>query len=268
MGNIQTIQRNSKAEEASNLPTIILNIVECIPELIESIVEAILSNIPTIIQCGIELLTSLITKLPTIIMEIVKAIPEIIAGIVEALAKGIPQIVNIGAQLIKGLWEGIKSVSDWIWDKISGFFDGIVGGIKKFFGIHSPSRVFAGIGENLGLGLEGGFLSSMKDAEKLMTEAVPTDFDIRANAKLDSVAYDKAPTAYSVRPGDTGGQAYGSSSRAEELSLLREQNSILRAILEKDFSVFLGDDEIGRANSRYEGKRGIIVNEGGFKNAY
>ena len=163
--------------------------------------------------------------------------------------------------------EGIKSVGNWIKDKIGGFFDGIVGGIKDFFGIHSPSRLFAGIGENLGLGLEGGFIDSMKNAEELMTKAVPTDFDIKGTARLDSVVTSPVkPQGYTQQ--DTYYRQQTDFNRSEELSLLREQNSILRAILEKDLSVIFSDDDIGRANARYEGKRGLMVNEGGFKNAY
>jgi phage-related protein len=50
-------------------------------------------------------------------------------------------LTNIGKQLIHGLWSGIKSVKNWILSKISGFMDDIVGGIKGFFGIHSPSKL-------------------------------------------------------------------------------------------------------------------------------
>ena len=50
-------------------------------------------------------------------------------------------IFDVGVNLVKGLWEGISSVGDWIWDKISGFFDGIVDGILDFFGINSPSKL-------------------------------------------------------------------------------------------------------------------------------
>ena len=50
-------------------------------------------------------------------------------------------MAEIGSNLVKGLWEGIKNVKDWILDKIGSFCDGIVDGIKGFFGIKSPSRV-------------------------------------------------------------------------------------------------------------------------------
>lgn len=57
----------------------------------------------------------------------------------------------------KGLWNGIKDAGAWLWDKISGFFGGVVDKIKNFFGIHSPSTLFRDmIGKNLVKGIEVG----------------------------------------------------------------------------------------------------------------
>ena len=41
--------------------------------------------------------------------------------------------------------------------------------------------MFAGIGENMGAGMGVGFLDAMKDVEKDMKDAIPTDFDIDTN---------------------------------------------------------------------------------------
>ena len=48
-------------------------------------------------------------------------------------------------------------MGDWLTGMVKGFFDGIVDGVKGVLGIHSPSRVFAGIGENMALGLGEGW---------------------------------------------------------------------------------------------------------------
>ena len=47
--------------------------------------------------------------------------------------------------------------------------------------LHSPSTVFAGIGENMGAGLGTGFIDAMSGIKRDMKSAVPTDFDIRAS---------------------------------------------------------------------------------------
>ena len=139
------------------LPEIITAIVDAIPQIISGITDALIGNIDKIIDAGVQLFVALIENLPTIIVEIVKAVPDIIAGIVKAFGDSAWKIVEIGGDLIKGIWEGIKNAGEWLWDKITGFFDGIVGGIKDFLGIHSPSRVFADMGKNMALGIGEGW---------------------------------------------------------------------------------------------------------------
>ena len=155
------------------LPEIITAIVDAIPQIISGITDALIGNIDKIIDAGVQLFVALIENLPTIIVEIVKAVPDIIAGIVKAFGDSAWKIVEIGGDLIKGIWEGIKNAGEWLWDKITGFFDGIVGGIKDFLGIHSPSRVFADMGKNMALGIGEGwdnqYDSIKKDIESGMS---------------------------------------------------------------------------------------------------
>ena len=171
------------------LPEIIATIVKAIPEIISGIVDALIGNIDKIIMAGVELFVALIENLPTIIAEIVKAIPKIITGIVEAIGNLTYKMVEAGANLLKGLWEGIKSMISWLWNKVKDWATGLVGKIKNTLGIHSPSTVFANIGENMGLGLGEGFVDAMADVEKDMQKAIPTDFDIdpiNAMANIDT----------------------------------------------------------------------------------
>ena len=146
------------------LPQIIATIVAAIPQIITGIVNALINSIPQIIQAGVELLVSLIANLPTIIAEIVKAIPQIITGIVSALGQGVSQIAEVGANLVRGLWQGIQSLAGWIWDKVSGWISGIWDGICSFFGINSPSKEMAWVGEMLVEGLAGAIDTNGKEA--------------------------------------------------------------------------------------------------------
>ena len=131
---------------------------------ITGIVNALINSIPQIIQAGVELLVSLIANLPTIIVEIVKAVPQIITGIVSALGQGVSQIAEVGANLVRGLWQGIQSLAGWIWDKVSGWISGIWDGICSFFGINSPSKEMAWVGEMLVEGLAGAIDTNGKEA--------------------------------------------------------------------------------------------------------
>mgnify|MGYP003098042035 FL=1 len=183
------------------LPQIITTIVAAIPQIITGIVNALINSIPQIIQAGVELLVSLIANLPTIIAEIVKAVPQIITGIVSALGQGVSQIAEVGANLVRGLWQGIQSLAGWIWDKVSGWISGIWDGILNFFGINSPSKEMAWVGEMLVEGLAGSIENNggqavkaaegmskdingvMQDLAKDMTTALPTDFSVKGSVE-------------------------------------------------------------------------------------
>lgn len=86
--------------------------------------------------------------------------------------KSLPsKLLTIGEDMIKGLWEGIENMGDWIAEKISGFGEGVLGDIKDFFGIESPSKLMRDeVGKMLGEGVGDGILAStksvVKDAQK------------------------------------------------------------------------------------------------------
>lgn len=154
------------------LPQIITTIVQAIPQIISGIVNALVQNIPQIIQAGVQLFVALIQNLPTIRAEIVKAVPQIVSGIVSAFGSLVGEMVKAGANLLHGLWEGISSAAGWLWEKVSGWASSLVDGIKNFFGIHSPSTVFAEIGTNMGEGVGVGFGESMNGVSADMTAAM------------------------------------------------------------------------------------------------
>lgn len=179
----------------SNLPTIfatgvdvlitlIDGIIEAIPELIDAIPEVVTAiiltladNFPRIVESGGKLIAALINGLIRSIPQLVNNLPQIIKAIVSGLMNGIGAIADVGVQLVRGLWEGIKSMASWIGDRVSGFFGGIVDNVKEFLGIHSPSRVFAGIGkfmaEGLGEGWDEEYSNIRKSIENGFDLAVP-----------------------------------------------------------------------------------------------
>lgn len=154
------------------LPQIITTIVQAIPQIISGIVNALIGNIDQIIMAGVQLFVALIQNLPTIIVEIVKAVPQIVSGIVQAFASLGGEMINAGANLLHGLWEGISGAVSWLWEKVSGWASSLVSGIKDFFGIHSPSTVFAEIGGNMADGVGVGFTDNMGGVEGDMTAAM------------------------------------------------------------------------------------------------
>lgn len=177
------------------LPEIITTICDALPKIIDSVVDALFDMLPIIIDAGVRLFTALIDNLPQIIDTLIDNMPKIISAIVEAIVGAVPKLMEAGGQLITGLWEGISNVGEWLREKISGFFGGVVQSIKNFFGIKSPSKVFAGIGEMLDRGLAkgiGDYADMAVDAAESMAEDVfgTTDRDFNFTATGDAYGSD------------------------------------------------------------------------------
>ena len=185
---------------ADNLPTIVDNLVKAIINLIKtidwkeliasgnrillSITDGILNAIPSLIDALPDLIEAIIDFLtdPETVIELVKGAVKLVFKLIEKLPEIFMHLISamgrIGINLIEGLWEGISKAGAWLWEQITGFFGGIVDGIKNFFGIHSPSTLFRDeIGKNLALGIGDGFDREMKTVAKDMENAIPTDFD-------------------------------------------------------------------------------------------
>ena len=219
-----------------NLPTIITTIVGAIPQIITSIINALVGNIDKIILAGVQLFVALITNLPKIIVEIVKAVPQIISAIVKGFASGVSQMANIGLNLIKGIWNGIGNAASWLWNKVSGFCSNLLSKIKGFFGISSPSREMAWVGDMLTQGLAGGIEdgagAAISAAEDLnngilgvmnglaadMQSAVPSNFAFNASGTVDSV---------SGGMGSVGGSSFGTLITIQQM-IVRSEDDIRR----------------------------------------
>jgi len=98
------------------------------------------------------------------------AVKEKVSGVtasIKAIFTGlISKLKSIGGDMISGLWSGISNRLKWIKGKIADAMDGITKKVKAVFGIHSPSKVFAGIGENISAGLVSGITGQTGMVEK------------------------------------------------------------------------------------------------------
>lgn len=143
--------------------------------------------------------TVLVEALPMLLESLTEIGGELVTTLVDALKENWPAIKEAGLDLVKGLWQGIKDAGAWLWDKLSGWASDIIGDIKGFFGIQSPSKVFAGIGGYLAEGLGQGFDKEMDAVSRQMREAVPTQFETSIDTRLRTTAYGAERGAYMER---------------------------------------------------------------------
>lgn len=153
-------------------------IIKCIPELVAAVptliiafVNGIVNNLDKIILAAPQIIVSLITGIVGAIPELIAAVPRVIAAIADTIRNY--DWGGIGRNIVQGLKDGIAGM----WDNIKRWFNekvnSLVGGVKRILGIHSPSKVFAGIGgfmaEGLGEGFSDEFASVKNDIEGSMS---------------------------------------------------------------------------------------------------
>jgi TP901 family phage tail tape measure protein len=170
---------------AKGLVDALPRLIEALPKIISGIINFITNNLPLIIDMGIKIILQLAVGLIKAIPQLVAAIPQIITAIITGIGKAAISIVQVGKNIVTGLWNGISSMVSWIKDKISGFVGGIVSGVKGVLGIKSPSTVFAGIGDNMAIGLGEGFDKAMNKVSDDIEGAIPRDFDVDSNVNVN-----------------------------------------------------------------------------------
>lgn len=148
-----------------NLPTLIPAVVDAII----TITEGLLDHIDLLIIAAGQLIAGLAQGLIEAIPRLIGRLPEIIGAIVKGLLKGLAAIGEVGSQLVHGLFNGISNAATWLYEKVKGWASSVVGWIKDFFGIHSPSKVFADeVGKFIPPGITLGVEQAMPRAMRAM----------------------------------------------------------------------------------------------------
>lgn len=166
---------------ADGLINALPNLIDKIPVIIDKLIMAITNNLPKIVESGILLMSKLGLGIVKAIPQLISKIPQIIFSLVRGFANYFSNMHEVGKNLVSGIWEGIKNAKDWLLGKVKEWCGNILNGIKAFFGIHSPSKVFKDeIGTNLALGVGEGFSDTMKTVSNDMSASIPTEFDINS----------------------------------------------------------------------------------------
>lgn len=160
---------------ANGLIDAIPQLLEAVPSLITAVCDGLINNLPQIIEMGLRLVISLVQGIIQNIPRIVAAIPQIISSLVSGFMSQMSKVLEIGRNLVTGIWNGISAAGSWLWDKITGWANSIISGIKGLFGIRSPSKVMSEMGYFLDVGLAEGITDNIglvDSAARSMEDAV------------------------------------------------------------------------------------------------
>ena len=164
-------------------------LIEKIPQIITGLVNALLApdSIKRIVETSARLVLVLAQALVEAIPQLVLAVPKVIKGLVDAFKGAASMLKEIGPDLIEGLWNGLKENWSKLVSNVKNLGGELISGIKGIFGIHSPSTVFANIGEmcdeGLAVGLSG-MSGTVADTKKMLSDEMGTGFGLETSMKV------------------------------------------------------------------------------------
>lgn len=132
-------------------------LIERIPELVIKLVNALINNAPKLATASVKLISSLLTGLINNWTQILSSIPSLISKLVQTFGNFASNMANVGRNLVSGLWNGLRDAWNTLVHNVTNLAGNLISSVKDIFGIHSPSRVFAQIGEFCAEGFDEGF---------------------------------------------------------------------------------------------------------------
>ena len=168
----------------NNLPQITQAAVTAIVRFVASIGQ----NLPQILQSGITIIAKLAAGLIRAIPNLVGQIPAIISAIVNAFTS--QNWGSIGINIISGIASGLRSAAHMLWDAVKGVLGGFKENVLAFFGIHSPSRWGAYVGEMIDIGIANGLIgkttlvsNAAAELQKSVKKTIGTSMDLAISGK-------------------------------------------------------------------------------------
>lgn len=163
---------------ARGLIAAIPQLIDAVPGIITNLVESFYAMLPEIIGVGIEIVIALASGLVSNSGHIIAAVPRLVETIVRGFLANVKSYWDIGKSIVDGIREGITEQWQRLKSDVSNLFTGLVSWIKNLLGIHSPSRVFADIGQNMAAGIGDGWASTIGDINRQIGESLQPQYVI------------------------------------------------------------------------------------------
>lgn len=163
---------------ANGLVGALPELIDTIPIIITNLVDAILASLPEIVEAGLQILLALVTGIITSTGHLIAVVPKLLASLIHSFGSAGAAIAGIGMSIVDGIRKGITEQWERLKSDVSHLFTGLVDWIKNLLGIHSPSRVFADIGQNMAAGIGDGWASTIGDINRQIGESLQPQYVI------------------------------------------------------------------------------------------
>lgn len=153
--------------EGLTSPEAINQLVDAYLQMADAFIDAVIDNLPEILEAGILMLGALGEGL-------IKAIPELLLAVPKIYKKLFDKLIlmdwkAIGKNIIQGIENGIWAASDAITKAISDICKSAWKEVKDFFGIASPSKLMTYAGEMVDKGFARGITRYKQTVVSAMT---------------------------------------------------------------------------------------------------
>lgn len=160
------------------ITNVVKNLGELLARFFEKAVPLVADGIENIVNKAKKLGSDIKDNVSKFFKDGISNLGKFVSDIIGKIAELPSKFMSIGSDAIRGLWNGISNMSKWIGEKIKGFGKGVLNGLKDFFKIKSPSRLFRDeIGKYLALGVGEGWemsipnvIGDMKDSMSGITD--------------------------------------------------------------------------------------------------
>lgn len=139
----------------------VIEIWTSIKDWISGSVESIVSWFTTAGENIRSFFTNVGTAVSNKARDIARAVRDGVQSAINWLRELPGRAISLGSNIVKGIFNGIKNAGTWLYNKLRGWVSDVLGWVKRLFGIHSPSTVFA---DEIGKFIPPGITVGVKEA--------------------------------------------------------------------------------------------------------
>lgn len=139
----------------------VIEIWTSIKDWIAGAVESIVSWFTTAGENIRSFFTNVGTAVSDKARDIARAVRDGVQSAIDWLRELPGRAIILGSNIVKGIFNGIQNAGAWLYNKLRGWVSNVLGWVKRLFGIHSPSTVFA---DEIGKFIPPGITVGVKEA--------------------------------------------------------------------------------------------------------
>jgi phage-related protein len=218
-----------KDKAANAVKSLISSVITFFKQLPNKIWNAIIGAVNKISSWGSQMLS-----------KAKSAVSKVVSGIIEKFKSLPSKLTSVGKDVVKGLWNGISNMTSWVKDKIRGFGDSVLNGLKDFFGIKSPSRLMRDqvgrfIAEGIGVGITANADEPLDALQDIGDELAAQEFDINGatiNRKLNTT-FATASADNGLTFADIADKLDGIYDRLGRLQMITDTGALVGEMIDK-----------------------------------